>query len=249
MASLFNPSELYSLLAQYGGLPQWAQQRPFSGSRGEYIIDENRVIAPPEALLTRSSAPSARSTLSHEMSHAVQHQLFGEAARKIQNKKLNKEPITPEEDRFLTAAQKMYVESFGKIGQVNPKQQKENKDALSNAIKRMYTGEGEKGRLSYYDEYRTSPKELQSFGIGRFTAGGNQRQGMDSAAGANPHLDPSFATEFAILAELFKSLPQDVKSRRASKDEFIKEQRKAADKEKTYDFENITSDPFKPTLK
>lgn len=239
MASLFNPSELYDILARQGALPQWAQQRPYTSANAEYNATDNRVIAP-SAADPRDTRD--RSSLSHEMSHAVQFQLFMEAARKIQEKRRNDEKVTPEETRFLNAAQKMYLDSFGTIGQGNPKEYQKRKENLAAAVNRMYAKDGKDPQ---YDSYRTSPVELQAFGIGRFTDKGEQRQSRSSVA--NGHLDPSFATEFALLLEMFKRLPEDTKTRRKALDDFINKSRQSS--KEPYQFEDITADPFKPSIK
>lgn len=246
MASLFNPSELYALLAQYGGLPQWAKDYPMGGERGQYLTAENRIIAPPPEQKGMVPNAQARSTLAHEMSHSVQFQLFFDAARKIQEKIRNKEKVSSEEKQFLDSAQKMYLDSFGTIGQGSPKETQKRRENLDSAIKALYRPTGKEGKMSQYDYYRTSPVELQAFGIGAMTEGGRQKQYYDRAP---LHLDPSFATEFAILAEQFGRLPEDVKIRSSKRDEFLKAERSSSDKDKTYQFEDITSDPFKPTLK
>lgn len=247
MASLFNPSELYALLAQYGGLPQLARQKPLSRSRGEYFIDENRIVAPPEEDgKFQSIIERRRSTLSHEMSHAVQFQLFFEAARKIQEKIRNKEKVSNQEKQFLNSAQKMYIESFGDIGQSDPKENQKRRENLDATIKALYTSPGKSNRQAAYDYYRTSPIELQSFGIGRMTQGGYK---LKDEAEDNPHLDPSFATEFSILAEQFRRLPEDVKVKNPKREQSLQAERAATDKEQLYKFEDLTADPFKPTLK
>lgn len=247
MASLFNPSELYALLAQYGGLPQVASQRPVSGSRGEYLISENRIVAPSvKDAGFPSIAEGRRSTLAHEMSHAVQFQLFFDAARRIQEKIRNKEKVSSEEKQFLDSAQKMYLDSFGTIDQGSPKETQKRRENLEATIRALYKPSGRGDKMDSYDYYRTSPIELQSFGIGRMTEGGNKYR---EYANENPHLDPSFATEFALLNEQFKRLPEDVKIRNPKRDQFFQAERKGTDKEQLYKFEDLTSDPFKPTLK
>lgn len=246
MANLFNPSSLYELLQKYGAVPQWSAQNPYSNASGEYETDTNRIIAPDPN--NKSYPQRATSTLSHEMSHAVQFQLFFDAASRIQNKIYNKEKVTEQEKRFLDGAQKMYVESFGPLAMLDKKKNKESKDNLQSAISKMYKGEKENGGLSSYDSYRTSPVELQAFGIGRMTSGGKQTQEALNPQ-ANGHLDPSFATEFAILMDQFKNLPEDVKARPKKRDEFFNSQREYQDKKATYQFADILSDPFKPSIK
>jgi len=246
MANLFNPSSIYELLAKYGAVPQWSGRSPYSSASGEYETDTNRIVAPDPSLMRYPE--QATSTLSHEMSHAVQHQLFFDAASRIQAKVRNKEKISNEEKRFLENARKMYGSSFTTIGNADRKKEKESKENLETAIAKMYKPSGASGKMSDWDYYRTSPIELQAFGVGRMTQGGRQRQEAINPTD-NPHLDPSFATEFAILMEQFKGLPEDVKTRPQKRDDFLRGQREAQDKKPTYQFVDITADPFKPSIK
>lgn len=241
MNSLFNPSQLYEILAQYGGLPQWARQRPYTAANGEYDTLLNRVVA--QAPEQNSQKDKSTGTLSHEMAHAVQYQLFYDAASRIQAKIREKEKVTDEERRFLDSAQKMFIQGFGTVGMDNPRQREKRKDSLDAAVKALY---GDK--KDSYDSYRTSPEELQAFGVGRMTKGGSVMHGRPDSG--NGHLDPSFATEFALLLEQFKSLPESVKQRKGTRDESIKKNREYEDSKRNfYEFSDITSDPFKPTIK
>ena len=242
MANLFNPSELYDLLASQGVLPQWARQKTGTGARGVFFPDSNRIVArEPE---TREEV----STLTHEMSHSAQFQLFYEAASNIQEKLRQNKKITPEEQRFLDNAQKMYNMSFGTIGQTDRAKEKEIDDQLQRSILAMYKPQTKSGKRDDYDYYRTKPIELQAFGIGRMTKGGQNmhRSGVE----VNPHLDPSFTTEFAILAEQFKKLPKDVKTTSEATKKTIQEYRKKDAEERPYYlFEDILKDPFASTIK
>jgi hypothetical protein len=243
MANLFDPSSLYALLAQYGGMPQWAKGRPMDGGSGAYEVDTNRITSGP--LEGYRKEPNT-STLSHEMSHAVQFQLFFETASKIQKKIRDKKKVTDQEKQFLDSAQKMYAETFGTVGQTDKKKKQQNRESLDNAIAAMYSAP--RGKMESFDFYRTSPIELQAFGVGRMTKGGTGLPMVGDEKTVNPHLDPSFATEFAILQEQFKNLPADVKTRRQGNEQFIESQRKAQGNS-YLKFEDILADPFKPSIK
>jgi hypothetical protein len=246
MANLFDPSSIYELLAKYGAVPQMSGRSPYSSASGEYETDTNRIVAPDPSLMRNPER--AVSTLSHEMSHAAQHQLFFDAASRIQTKIRNKEKVSNEEKRFLENARKMYGSSFSTIGHSDRKKDKESRENLDAAIAKMYKPSGASGKMSNWDFYRTSPIELQAFGVGRMTKGGKQQQEAINPSD-NPHLDPSFATEFAILMEQFKGLPEDVKTRPQKRDDFLRGQREAQDKKPTYQFVDITADPFKSSIK
>ena len=248
MANLFNPSELYDLLASQGVLPQWARELPVGGERGQYIIDPNRIVAPdPTPKKGFIPSPQQRSTLAHELTHSVQFQVLFDAAANIQRKLRENKKVSQEELQFLENAQKMYIRSFGPINQGNFKKEQERSGNLDKAVAALYKNTGEGGKRSQYDRYRTSPVELQAFGVGNMTQGGRQKQYYDFLPA---HLDPSFATEFSILTDQFKKLPQDVKTTSESSKKTIETSRKTPNKEHSqYLFEDILKDPFAPTIK
>jgi len=244
MANLFDPSSIYQLLSTYGGMPQWAKDYPDSGARGNYTVDTNRIVSPELYRKGTVYNPQKKSTLAHEMSHAVQFQLFFETARKIQEKIRDNKKVSDQEKQFLDSAQKMYVENFGTVGLTDRKKQQKNRESLDAAISSMY--KPSEGKKSNYDYYRTSPIELQAFGIGGMTEGGRQKQFYDRLP---LHLDPSFATEFSILMDQFQKLPDDVKIRSKQKDDSIEKQRKIQQEAASLKFEDIFSDPFRPSIK
>lgn len=239
MANLFDPSELYKFLAAYGATPQWAKRSPGSGANAEYDPSTNRMVAPAPF---NDGQPDRRvGSLAHEMSHAAQYQLFFNAASKIQEKKLANKKITEEEKQFLDTAQKMFAQQFGMVAAVDKKKQKQNREDLESVISKMYTPP--KGKKDQFDYYRTSPTEMQAFGVGRMSKGADV---SSRTAEANPHLDPTQTTEFSILMNQFAKLPKDVQT---ISTEFNKEQRKVDKMNQYYQFEDILSDPFKSTIK
>jgi hypothetical protein len=246
MASLFNPSELYEVLAQAGMVPQWAQTRPLSSSEGTYSSSTNRIVAP------KNNDPSSIDILSHELAHAVQSKLFFNAASKIASKITNKEDVSTEEKQFLETVNKMFGRSFGRIKDLqNQKKATEAGEmSLYETLLRLYKPQGADGKKTSYDNYRTSVDELQAHGIGRMSKGADPR--AMSGLGTNRHLDPSFATEFAILLEQYKKLPKNTQQ---YPEEYNKMSQKARSEEDQgrnadyYKYKEITEDPFKPTIK
>lgn len=141
----------------------------------------------------------------------------------------------------------MYDRSFGTANQRNLQKDRERSEDLDKAVRALYKNTGEGGKKSQYDRYRTSPVELQAFGIGAMTQGGRQKQYYDFLPA---HLDPSFATEFSILTDQFKKLPQDVKVTSEASKKTIETSRKTPNKEHSdYLFEDILKDPFASTIK
>lgn len=243
MANLFNPSDVYNLLSEQGLLPRWIQQRPSSGSFGEYDIVENTVISPPPSKDNERRA----ATLAHEMSHAVQYRMFFNTASAIAKKIAEGEKVTKEERQFLDTANKTFASNFGPIGAMRNQEKsvKAGKETLAGALDRLYP---ETKKDDYYF-YRTTPRELQAHGVGRMSVKDPQTRTWMNKLPQNVHLDPSFATEFSILMEQYKGLPKELKETlsSASKKSIEAERSRSAYKEDK--FVDVFEDPFKPGLK
>lgn len=228
MAGLFDASRLYEALAAQGLLPQHSPIRS-----GYYDQSANRMtgITP--------------STMAHEMTHAVQWNLLMNSARAIQEKKREGEKVSPQEDQFLDAIQKMYGDSFGTVGQrdlrtrTNQEQSQRIKEAQ---LKDLYKSKGNRD----YDLYRTGRRELEAFGVGDMSS-------MNVPQDVPPHLNPTMAQEFDVLFTLYNSLPASVKESFAGKRkeelEWMKNRGYRDEKLDVLDFEDFRADPFKPTIK
>jgi hypothetical protein len=244
MAGLFDPSSIYFQLVQAGLLPQWAQQRPFTGADGSYNPDRNKMVA------AAPSNPFSKTTLSHELTHAAQFNLLYPAFNKINEKLKQGVKISSEEAQYFEATKKLMAEQpFGKY---SVKEDKTNKDSLKKAVDALYK---DTSGDSSYKTYRTQPIELQAFGVGNMTQGGMHASTKKELMGSNysPHLDPSFTSEFDIIMSLYNKLPTEIKQESiAKRKEDIKSNNKflGTDKNDTYyKYENIFEDPFKSSVK
>lgn len=242
--NFYDPSITYEALKNANLLPQWAQQTPANESNsGEYIPATNSLIAPGNL----ENNPYNKSTLSHEMTHAVQHNLLRNVASNIMAKQWKGGEVTEQEKQFVQAASKLFNESYGTVGQFDYLFSKKNLQDNENTVNALYKNKS--GDRSF-DMYRTSPREAQAFGIGNMSQGG--MQGSERSGIYNQHLDPSFATEFNILLSMYGQLPKGVRQvaeqeRKAS----VEKQRASPYNSPTagYDFENVFKDPFAPTIK
>jgi hypothetical protein len=241
MANLFNPSEVYNLLAEQGLLPRWIQRRPYSDASGEYDTVENTVIA------RNPKSEGQRATLAHEMSHAVQYRLLFNAASEIAKKIMEGEKVTKEERQFLDTANKTFASNFGPIGSLRQQKQavEAGKQTLEGALSRLYPS----NKKDDYYFYRTTPRELQAFGIGRSSVNDPQQSAWMREGTQNPHLDPSFATEFSILMEQFKGLPSKLKENVSNRSKQYLEGERKNTRYKEDKFVDVFEDPFKPGLK
>lgn len=227
MAGLFDASRLYEALAEQGLLPQ----RSVIPS-GYYDPDANRMTG------------QTKTTQAHEMTHAVQWNLLMNSAKTIQEKKWEGQSVTPQEEQFLDAMQKMYGDSFGRVGQ-RTAQTKQNaslsQKTKESQLKSMYQPSDKD-----YDSYRTSRRELEAHGVGEMVS-------PDKVYRDKPHLNPTMAQEFDILFSMYNTLPKSVKAgaaaRRKENLEFAKQKGYRDTKLDVLDFEDFKADPFKPTIK
>jgi hypothetical protein len=220
--SLFNASELYNALKSFGLLPQWSQ---LEIDGGEYHPDSNIIVGD----------PSKTKTIAHELTHASQNNLLFPAFREISSKK----DKTKEEQQFLDAMSKimlMGTPSFEEIKRTATPDQLYYKDLTP-----------KKRENTSYNSYRTSVQERQAFGVG------NMSGGLDIPLDKGGlHYDPSMATEFSILLELFKNLPETTKKKAV---ELRKKSIETSRKEEPNRLsgksftEDIFADPFAPTIK
>ena len=229
MAGLFDASRLYEALREVGLLPKHSDI-----PSGYYDFDTNRMTG------------ATPRTKAHEMTHAAQWNLLMNSAKNIQEKKRNDQEVSPQEEQFLQGMQKIYGESFGTIGQrdLGTKQRQEHAQKTREAqLQGMYKSSGDRNE----DAYRTSRRELEAFGVGEHT------QGSSGYRDAQPHLNATMAQEFDILFSLYNSLPASVKQDFAVKRKAdVEAMRKGGYGDKrldVLDFEDLTADPFKPTIK
>lgn len=235
---LFNPSRLYETLAQYGLLPEVSTREPVSGASGEFNPYTNRAMT-----------GGNRQTTAHELTHATQWNLLMSTAERIAEKMLtgSKEKPTDKELQFLDAYKKLFNTHIGTVSQFNPIESQQRQKATKQMLDFLYyKSVPESKKDKEWDTYRTSPRELQSFGVGSMS---------DPYALKSPyqHLDPTMTTEFDILLTMFDKLPETVKQQ-ATKTK--KEKLDTYRKENPDEFVNpyvrfdpLFSDPFKSTIK
>jgi hypothetical protein len=242
MANLFDPSTLYEILNSQKLLPEWAPTLPFSGASGEFYNNTNRLVS------NRPDNNLRRNTLSHEMSHAVQTNLMRAVATDIAEKKWNKQELSPQEEQYLKTANTLYNTQFGRVGQFDRRQYDLDNASLENLLKGMFKS---RNQDKDYDAYRTQPTEAQAFGVGNMSIPETE----DSRA-RGQHMDPTFATEFSILLDMYKRLPQNIRDSSASRvRDAFDHNRKLANKEPSYrDYEDTVGfqkeydDPFRAYL-
>lgn len=247
----YDPTRTYEALKNASLLPEWAKQAPWDeGAAGQYIPSTNSLIAR-EPLDLRFGSPNVtafqRSTLSHEMSHSAQTNLFENMASAILEREAKGIKTTPQEQQFVHAVTQLFGAQYGSIGQYD--------QGLQNALdisKRKQTEALYKNKEDpYYDAYRMSSREAQAHGIGAMTLDG--QHGSKREYKYNPHLDPTFATEFDTLLSMYQGLPKGIRTLAEQKRlESINKERSGPyqnKQRKTYDFENVFADPFAPTIK
>jgi len=230
MAGLFNPSGIYDMLQQRGMLPRLIDANPY-GQKGSGLFSEgmNVIVArDPSKAAFPSIAEGRTDTLAHEMTHAAQFNLLKPAFSTIQSKINAKEKLTKEETQFAEAMTKLM----------------ENNPSMASMLSKLYTPTGNKEA----DAYRTKPVELQAWGTGYMSRPDSP---MNREAGnINPHLNPSMASEFSILSDLYSKLPDSVKKTSTSlRQEDIANKRKS-DRGGLYkESVDLFSDPFKSTIR
>ena len=234
---LFDPSSLYARLAQANLLPLWSRRYPGGNATGSYAPDTNELTA-----LPTTEGTDAVNTVSHELTHASQYNLLYPALSAIAKKKQNNQTVTPEEEQFYTAGKKLMSRQPGTIGQYSKLEAHKNRESLDAIINAMYKGTDE------FKPYRTSIGELQAFGIGNMSRAGQTTKNQ------NQHLDPTMATEFSVLIDLFDRLPAPVRKamaeQRATSIEANKKFYPNRDATKSfYNYSSMTEDPFAPTIK
>ena len=230
MANLFNPSDLYEMLNQQGLLPRLMDSSPYGQQKaGLFSSARNVVVArDPSTAVFPSTKEDRTDTLAHELTHAAQFNLLYPALKTIQSKEIAKEKLTPQEVQFVGAMNKLMSD--------NP--------SLKATIDKMYTSEGNRSD----DKYRTSLPELQAWGVGYMSRPTNVMN--KEKANINPHLNPSMASEFSILSNLYSKLPENVKavSSRLRQEE-ISGNRKSDKEGLVRDSMDIFSNPFKSSIK
>lgn len=192
LSNLFNPSQLYSSLANSNMLPAWQQRLPYSEDvMGEYLPSSNVLTA------NIPNNDLRRNTVAHEMTHAVQNNLISPMASLIAERKWNQEKVSDQEEQFLKTASTLMNQSYGRVGQYNRGQVEADEASLAN----MFKASNYKGKDT---GYRGSAKEAQAFGVGNTSGEGRANYSI-------PHLDPTMATEFSILMSMYDKLPQNLR--------------------------------------
>jgi len=197
--NLFDPSELYDFLTRANALPSWSKTTPYMGASGAYYPAQNQLIASDPSVSRFGTR-----TIAHEMTHATQAELDRVAAS-LREKEWSKKELAPEEKQFLQGYLRIMGSLPGRVGQLDTmgKQTTANKNVQRqlDALSQSNTWGKE------YRPYRTSIKEAQAFGV----EGSSKSYGERPALGP-PHMDPTMATEMAILMSLYEKLPKSTLS-------------------------------------
>jgi hypothetical protein len=228
--NLFNPSDVYNMLQQQGMLPRYIDAAPYGQPNSGLFSEMRNIVIAKDP--SKSSFPSVKETrtdsLAHEMTHATQFNLLYPALATIQRKEAAKEKLTPQEIQFSGAMNKLMVE--------NP--------SLKALVDKLYSTTGNKE----YDAYRTELPELQAWGVGYMSRPTNKM--TKELANINPHLNPSMATEFSILSNLYSKLPDNVKTLTSKlRQESIQKARKRDRDGMVKESVDIFEDPFKTSIK
>lgn len=242
MAGLFDPSNIYTQLAAAGLLPQWAA-RPKSPETGDpgYYPSLNRMFANKDQ----------KDVASHEMTHAAQSNLLEATASLLADKK-RKGDISNQESQFLEAYSKLTGKPYS-AGSFNSKKEKELAEGQKKVVDALYTNRlKEADKNSSFNKYRTTPNELQAWGVGNMSV---PRVGFDPTPSGLQHLDPSFASEFDILLSMYQNLPSNLKQESAQNRQgniqwgknWYKEQENMLKNATTY--EDVFANPFRPSIK
>jgi hypothetical protein len=207
---LFNASRLYEVLNQYGLLPKHNNISPVGNASGLFSPDINRLVAPDATLAGRDkfSQEYTLGTLAHEMTHAVQNNLLMNTAQVIQEKKQSGQPLTDQEKQYLRASEQIFAKQYGNIGNLDTSKLKKDVKSYQNFAEGMYSSPSGNAE---YESYRRSPTEAQAYGVGNMAY-----QSRFRTSGANPHFEPSMATEFDILLSMYQNLPESLKSSAAT---------------------------------
>jgi hypothetical protein len=235
--SLFDSSRLFNVLKEQDLLPTRTKEEAISGNYA-YYPSFNTLYA-----------PDIRSTLTHEMTHAVDTNILQATASMLGGKKER----TNQEQQFLDAYNKLNGQTHG-IKKSDGNQRKPLKKNQEDFVQSMYYDKLPEGyETTAYDKYRTSYQELQGWGVGNTSVKGIGDYGTPSSV---KHLDPTITAEFDILLSMYDTLPKEVKeaSVAARKDsiKFIEKHKRKwkENAEEGYKFENMMADPFaNPLLK
>lgn len=227
---LFNPSELYEMLRQQNMVPRLIDSNPY-GQRNAGLFSQYRnvvVARDPSKVSSPSAIYDRTDVLAHELAHAAQFNLLFPALQTIQSKQTDKEKLTTQEVQFASAMQKLL----------------EDNPSLKSLVNKMYTKTG----IKEDDKYRTMPEELQAWGVGYMSRPTDMLN--KEKPNINPHLNPSMATEFSILSNLYSKLPDSVKAvssklRQEEINKYRKNDREGMVKESM----DIFADPFRPTIR
>lgn len=232
--NLFNASRLYEALKQYNLLPNYGNFIPNGETSGLFRNQTNTLVAPMQD----------KDAMAHEMTHAVQFNLLKEAAQNLQQKKQSGKPLTDQEAQYLRAAEQMFNEQYGNVYSYSGNKAVEDKQARK-GITSLYQAPPYLSNKEDYTQYRTKPTEIQAHGVGNMSV-----KEAQSSPGANPHLDPTMATEFDILFSMFNSLPQDLRNSVAtSRQNNVKENRKFYEDPYLPYATDIFSNPFPTSIK
>ena len=228
---LFDPSRLYNVLNDQGLLPRVAKQNSPEVGEPSYYSAFNKLF---------TGRNEVRSTVAHEMTHAVQSNIIQATAKYL----AEKEDKTEQEKQFLSAYQKLMVGNEG----VSSYRYAENMKKLSEPYRKSVEALYGKPIKSDFDKYRTSPREAQAFGVGNMSTSGQPFMGVQK------NMDPSYTTEFDILLSMYDKLPSNIKQATTAKRKddiryttnWFGKQNK--DLEQNAEFSDLFSDPFSPTV-
>lgn len=228
--NLFNASSLYQMLLNNRMVPQLVDANPF-GMRdaGLFSKSTNVVVArDPSKAAFPSIKQEREDTLAHELTHAAQLNLLAPALEQIRNKVSSKEKISKEEQQFMDAMDKLMSEN----------------KSWKNLVERLYQPTLDRTD----DKYRTRPDELQAWGVGYMTKPSSRMN--QEKSNINPHLNPSMASEFSILSDLYSRLPKSIRDiALQSRQQEINVGRKEDTRGLYKDSSSIFSDPFAPTIR
>ena len=239
--SLFNPSRLYETLKEQGLLPKFVSDDSEGRWQGLYRPKNNTV----------SFKDYTLNNTSHEFTHAVQTNLLEPTAVYL----AKKDNLTPKESQFLDAYNKLTGNRIGGSFKYVTSEEKDRQERHRNYVQSLVfdrLNEDTKFLLNEplskdkdvraiqkhyrnWHEYRTTPDELQAWGVGFSSSNNEKDENIPS------HVNPSMTTELDILLSMYESLPKSVKEKSSV-------QRK--EDIDNYQFTNLTEDPFlNPLLK
>lgn len=197
--NLYDPSDLYFWLKSEQSLPSWQKNLPDAyDAGGTYSRSKHEITAPG----FKKGYEAEYGTLAHEMTHAAQ-KLFTAAVADLRARQRQGEKLNPKETQFLDAYRTFFVDLPGTIGQFNRSQYDEARQNQQRQVNALARNELEGS--AEYRSYRSSPRELQAFGVGDTTPNPRGR------APTRGHLNPTMATEFELLRGLYDQLPETVR--------------------------------------